>query len=344
MKEVKETAMKKLSGKELSNFIMRTFEERGKEALEIAQKVMLDEAEKLSNNEVREALKYFMNKYWRDIVRPALVSIACESLGGNPKVTIPISVPLILLGGAIDVHDDIIDKTKIKRASPTVYGKFGEDVAVLVGDALLFKGITLLYQASKEIEPEKVHAIFEVLKKFFFELGDAEANELNLKRNKVLKVKEYIDFVEKKAAELEAYMRISAILADAPKEQIDALGRYGRILGMLVILGDDNADVLNHRELINRIKNEVLPLPIIYALQEPNLRKKLIPILQKKRLTKKDADNILEIICAAKIFDALEEYFMNFIDDGYRILEKIPNNNLLIKVLESTYPKDYLNG
>jgi geranylgeranyl pyrophosphate synthase len=330
---------KKLSGEELSKYVAKMFEERGRKALEIAREAVMDEAEKLDCEEAREALKYFMNEYWKDTARPALLSVACEALGGNPNATTPIAVPLILIGGAVDIHDDIIDKTEIKRTHPTVYGKFGRDIALLVGDALLFKGLTLLHEANKKVKPEKAHAIFEALKKSFFELGDAEALEVALRGQKMLKIEEYIEFVKKKAAEFEAYMRISAILADASEEEIEALGRYGRILGMLVIIGDDNFDVLDPVEMISRIKNEVLPLPIISALHKPHLRKKLMPILQKEKLTKKDAENILDIIYNANIFDEIEKYFIKLITEGQNSLENIRNKKLLIQVLESTYPK-----
>ncbi|MEM2995249.1 MAG: polyprenyl synthetase family protein [Candidatus Bathyarchaeia archaeon] len=310
--------------------------------MEIARKAMLEEAEKLECEEVREALKYFMNECWRDTARPALLSVACESLGGDPDITIPIAVPLILIGGAVDIHDDIIDKTEIKRAYPTIYGKFGKDIALLVGDALLFKGLTLLHEAAKEIKPEKIYTIFKILKKFFFELGDAEAYEVALRGKKTLKIEEYMEFVKKKAAEFEAYMRISAILADASGEQIETLGKFGRILGMLVILGDDNADMLDYGEMISRIKNEVLPLPIISALRKPHLKKKLMPILQSKELTKKDAEKIFNIIYTANIFGEVEENFMRLIDEGRDILKNITNTKWLTQILESTYPKNEL--
>lgn len=330
---------RKLSGERLSKYIVKIFEEKGRDALEIARRVVLEEAEKLECKEVREALKYFMNDYWKDTTRPALLSIACEALGGDPSATTPIAVPVILISGATDIHDDIIDQTKIKRDKPTVYGKFGREIALLVGDALMFRGLMLLHEACKKIPLEKVHIIFELLQKSYFQLGDGEALEVSLRR-KEISVEEYLKEIERKAAVLEAYMRISAILADATKEEIDALGRYGRILGILVILGDDNADMLHPLELINRIKNELLPLPLIYALQEQTLRKKIQRILQEKKLTKRAAREILDMVYEAGIFNRVERHFLKLIEEAKEIIKNIKNRELLIRILESTYPKD----
>jgi len=332
---------RKLTGEKLSRYVEKILEERGKKALEIARQAVFEEEEKLECKEARKALHYFMNSYWNDTTRPALLSIACEALGGNPDITTPIAVPLILISGAVDIHDDIIDQSKIKRNRPTVYGKFGKEMALLVGNALLFKGFTLLHEARRKIQPELLQIIFQLIKESFFELGEAEALELSLKNRKDVTIEEYLAVVRKKAADFEAYMCISAILANGLEEEIEALGRYGRILGMLIILGDDNSDMLDPSEMVNRIKNEVLPLPILYALHEPNLKKKLMPILQKKKLTRKNAENILDLIYTAGVFKEVEAIFKNMIKKGKRSLKfmKKRNNYLLMQILESTYPK-----
>lgn len=328
---------RKLSGERLSKYIVKVFDEKGREALEIAKKVMLEEAERLECKEVREAIKYFMSDYWKDTTRPALLSIVCEALGGDSNTITPIAVPLILISGATDIHDDIIDQTKAKRGRPTVYGKFGREIALLVGDALLFKGLMLLHEASKKVPIEKVNIIFNLLQKAYFQLGDGEALEVSL-RSKEISVEEYLKVAERKAAALEAYMRISAILANATKEETHALGKFGRILGILVILGDDNADMLDPSELINRIKNEIPPLPLIYALQEPDLRREIQSILQGN-LTNRAAVKILDLVYEANIFNKVEKHFLNLIEEGKDILKIISNNKLLIQILESTYPK-----
>ncbi len=78
---------------------------------------------------------------------------------------------------------------------------------------------------------------------------------------------EYLRVVRNKSADIEAYTRISAILGDGTEEEIEALGEYGRLLGMLSILRDDMIDMLDNEETIQRINNEHPPLVIVYALQ-----------------------------------------------------------------------------
>ena len=98
-----------ISQEEITNQLLKLLEERGRTALEMARKTVLEE--KIESKEVREALTYFINEYWHDVTRPAILSLACEAVGGDPNITTPIAVPLILISGAIDIHDDIIDQS-----------------------------------------------------------------------------------------------------------------------------------------------------------------------------------------------------------------------------------------
>jgi len=312
--------------------VQKLLEERGSKALEEAKRTILQE--KVECKEVREALNYFMQEYWRDLARPTLLSIVCEAVGGDPEITTPIAVPMILISGAIDIHDDIIDQSKTKWSRPTVLGKFGKDVALLVGDALLFKGFALLYKAiEKGIPADKVATIIDIIKKAFFELGDAEALELRFRGRMDVTPEEYLDVVRKKAADVEAYTHISAILGGASKDEIKALSEYGRVLGMILILRDDLADMIDSEEFVHRIKKECLPLPILYALQNPEIRSTLNPILLKKMIKQRDAEKILEITDKAGGFGRVEKLMQELTEKVYCSLECLNQNMRHLKLL-----------
>jgi geranylgeranyl pyrophosphate synthase len=305
-----------ISPEEAMKQLQKLFKERGTKALEMARKEMLQE--KIDCKEAREAIKYFMTKYWHDLARPTLLSVACEAVGGDPELTTPIAVPMILISGAIDIHDDIIDQSKIKNDKPTVYGKFGKDIALLVGDALLFKGLTLLNEASlRGIPQEKGREIINIMKNMFFELGDAEALELQLRGHKKFPPEKYIHIVKKKAADVEAHTRISASLGGGSKREIEALSEYGRLLGMLIILRDDWIDMIDLEESVHRIKKECLPLPLLYALKNPKIRPEINGILKKKRITKKDAEAILRVIYNSGGFRQYEKLTKKLAQDAF---------------------------
>jgi len=281
------------SEEQITREVQRLLEERGRKPLEMARKAVLEE--KIECKQVKEALRYFMTEYWQDLARPTLLSICCEAVGGDPKDTTPFAVPLSLISGAIDIHDDIIDKSKTKNGKPTVYGKYGNKIALLVADALLFKGFTLLYEAGKHISQEKMDKIMDTIKDMFFELGDAEALELQFRGRIDVTPEEYLYVLRKKAADVEAHTRIAALLGDANEQEIKTLSKYGRLLGMLIILRDDILDLLDVDELKNRITNEHLPLPTLYAAKNIKIKSKLEKIFGSGRATNKDIKLVQKI-------------------------------------------------
>jgi len=280
------------SQEEVMKEIQKVFKKRGSKALEIAKEEMLQE--KIECKQAKEAIEYFMTQYWQDLARPSLLSIFCEAVGGEPELTTSIAVPLILISGAVDIQDDIIDQSTEKRGKPTVYGKFGSDIALIVADFLLFKGFTLLHAVTEKLPLEKVTSVFNIVKDSFYELGDAESLELGLRKRADVTPEEFLTVARKKAAHIEAYARIGAILGDGTKAEMDALSRFGAILGMLLVMQDEYIDMLDSDEFLHRLKYECLPLPLLYVLKNPKNREKIEKILQDKK-TKRSAEEILKI-------------------------------------------------
>jgi geranylgeranyl pyrophosphate synthase len=320
-----------LTQEEITKQLLSLLQERGKEGLELAKKTILEE--KIESKEVKEALKYYMTECWHDFTRPALLSLVCEAVGGDPNITTPIAASITLISGATGIHDDIIDQSKIKGSRPTVPNKFGQDIALLVGDALLFKGFTLLYKAvEKGVPAEKIAAISDIINRTFFELGDAEALTLQFRGRTDVTPEEYLRVVRSRSADIEAYTRISAILGNGSEEEIEVLGEYGRILGMLVILRDDMIDMLDLDETIHRIKKEYLPLVILYALQNSKM-KFLISDLLKKTTTTKDAQKLSILVDEAEGFNQMHNCMKELARIAYTKIEKAKFNKNYLELL-----------
>jgi geranylgeranyl diphosphate synthase type I len=326
------------SQEEITEQVEKILEERGRKALEMARQTVLQE--EIECKEVREALKYFITEYWHDVARPALLSLACEAAGGDPDITTPIAISMTLISGAIDIHDDIIDQSKVKGSRPTVLGKFGKDIALLVGDALLLKGFTLLHEAvEKGIPAEKVAVIINIIKNAFFELGDAEALELQFRGRIDIAPEEYLRVVRKKAADVEAHTRISAILGGGSKEEIEALGEYGRLLGIIITLRDDWIDMVDLEEIAHRIKMKCLPLPLLYALQSPKTKSKLSHILFKETTTKRDAKIILEATDEAGGLKRADQLMQEIARNAHSFVKNLKKNRLTLQLLTESYAR-----
>lgn len=281
-------------GKKLAEQALILFRERGREAFEVAKEAILKE--KIEYKPVYDALSYFIQESWRAFQHPALISLTCEAVGGNPKETTLVGAAMIPLAGAADLHDDIIDKSTTKGSRETVFGKFGNDITLLVGDALIFKGLMMLHEACEKFPAEKRQAILDLTREAFFELGSAEANEAKFKGKLNITPEEYWNIIQMKASITDAYAKIGAIIGGGNQKQIKVLGNYGRTFGVLTTLREDFIDIFEPDELQNRFNNECLPLPVIYAIQDEKVKKEIITKLKQGKITEEEVYTIVECV------------------------------------------------
>jgi len=319
------TKCKNDAREEIAAQMQRLLIEKGSRMYSLVRKLMFESEPNIECEEIRDALHYFLEKYWTDLARPTLMCLSCEAVGGDCQKVTSITIPMMLIAGGIDLHDDIIDKSKVKNDRPTVFGRFGGDVALLTGDALMFRGFTTLDQALKDIPKQKARMILRILNKAFFELGDAEAMELTL-RGKISAVPEaYLRIINKKAADVEAYTYISALMGSGTTEERTALKKYGRILGMLAIIRDDLIDMTDEEELMHRLGTEIAPLPLVYAALDAQARASINIILSKKTKTMKDTRRIIEISAANNGLICTRRKMDELITEGLLCLNAIKN-------------------
>lgn len=318
-----------------AEIVKKILEEEGKKAYEIARDAIL--SEKFDCVPLRRALEYFICELWRNFQHPALLSLACKSVGGDPNSTTLIGASLTLLTGAADVHDDIVDRSKIKNGKPTIFGKFGRDLALMVGDALIIKGYTLLSEACEDFPKEKRRTIISLIKKAFFEMGNAVAEETSLRGKFDIKLGKYFFIMEGKAAIAETTARIGGIVGNGSIEEIEALGEYGRILGILGNMRHEFVDVFEHEELENRAKNECLPLPILCAFQNEAVKRKVLPLLKKGRLTYESTFEIAQTVMATKHIKELKALMNQLVERAIKALDVIKSPGIVTKLSNLIY-------
>jgi geranylgeranyl pyrophosphate synthase len=284
------------ANKKLMQQAIDLIEQRGQEAVEKSRQIALED--KTLFKPLDDSIKYFMDEFWFDFLHPALISLACEAVGGKKEDAVQIGAAMVLLAGAADIHDDIIDESKIKEPYETVFGKFGRDIAILAGDTLLLKGAYLLNETAFYLSKKKSTVILESIKKAFFELCGAEAREASIRRKNELSKTEYLDILKHKSTSSEAAMRIGAVLGGGTEKEIELLGHYGRTFGLLMNLRNEFIDVFEEDELQNRLQKECLPIPILLAFGESDRKEKIMNLLNK--LSAKNIKKIVDLSLGSK--------------------------------------------
>lgn len=269
-------------------------QKEGMRGWKLAQETMLEE--EAASPELREAIEYIMHEYQPEYFRPALLSFCCRAVGGRSEATIHSGAALTLFAWAIGIHDDIIDKSKTKNKSPTVFGKFGQDLALILSDVLLFKGFTLFRKTLEyERSIETVIKILATVESIWFEQAAGETLEIHARGLVDVTLDECLRKTRMRASEMEACTRIGGILGSGSEKQIESLGAYGRLIGMMGVLRNELIDMLEFNVLRHRIRRESLPLPIVYALQEKSANPELISLVTSSGLLKEDLKRISKV-------------------------------------------------
>ncbi len=303
---------------------------RSEATYEKAKKIILNE--KIKCKIIQDAMRHFMLE-WQDVQHPGLLSVACEAVGGNPNSANDIGTALLFLLGGAHIHDDVIDQSRYKGGKPTVYGKFGRDIALLVGDAFLFEGLTFLHQFCERFSENKRKRIVDLVKASFFEIGSGEATEVILREKHNFSPKSCRDYLKMRAAVAEAIMRIGAIIGDGDEKEIELLGHYGRTLGFLSAMRDEFIDTFEPEELENRYRYECLPLPVLYALQNTQKREEIVRLLQKKKITENDAYALVDLIMDTNEVQKVKKEMKSLIKQELRRLKMLKQKRYELELL-----------
>jgi len=293
---------------------------RSSKGLEFARQIMI--AEKMGSPELQNALEHYL-KNWNDFTHPGLFSMAYEVMGEDSDTTLQPQASIAMMAAAFDIHDDIIDKSNVKHKTPTVYGRFGPEIALLLGNGFLIEGFTLLASSMTVFSQERQRETFDKIKQLLFEVGKAHALEVILKMEKKYTLENYSKVTEMKAAGIEADMYLGALFGKGTDFECEILARTGRILGILATLRDDLIDVFDIEELSQRMSVKDWPLPLIFATMNQEAQARLARITEKGRITETNVDELVDLTLQSKPFATIREKMQDLIAEGLNLTNKL---------------------
>lgn len=291
-----------MSGERLAEKSLSILKEKSEKAISSFKQTVLEE--KTGIKKVNTVLEQYISR-WTDTTRPGTLALSCEAAGGKPDEAVPLQVALLFIDATMDIHDDIIDESSAKKNVKTIYGRLGKEAALLIGDAFMVRGFSHLQEAVEKLPREQQALIIAGVREFLLEVVDAHISEAPLKaKDWSVKPETYLQVLTKKAADIEGRMKVGAIYGGGSQKEVEALSKYGRKLGLLLAIRAEFVDMFETDELANRMKKEVLPLPVLYAIQNRTQREKIRGILSTEKITKDDCANIVNLVQNSK--DAIE--------------------------------------
>ena len=156
-------------------------------------------------------------------VRPMLVFAATEMFGGSIEDATPTAVAIEMIHTMSLIHDDLpaMDDDDLRRGKPTNHVLYGDDVAILAGDAMLSESFAHVARNSKGIPADRVVKVLQIMGDSVGPLGLAGGQVMDLKSEGQPDVgMETLTWIHthKTAALLKAAVACGAILAGASDE------------------------------------------------------------------------------------------------------------------------------
>lgn len=196
-------------------------------------------------------------------LRPALIILSLKATGKwNPKV-IPVAAAIEILHTATLIHDDILDEAELRRGQITVNARWGDDMALLLGDYLYFKAFSILSRVNEEEISEVVSATAQ-------KICEGEVTQTCRAFDTSLSEEDYLKIIQLKTASfMGACCQIGTILAEAQPLIRQALEKFGLNFGTAFQILDDCLDFFSSTEKTGKtigkdIQQGKITLPLIY--------------------------------------------------------------------------------
>jgi len=258
-------------------------------------------------------------------LRPLLHLVAARAAGYRGRDHIELAAVIEFIHTATLLHDDVVDESDLRRGRKTANAVWGNAASVLVGDFLYSRSFQMMVELDRmrvmRILADTTNLIAEGEVLQLLNIGNPDTNE-----------DAYLKVIERKTAVLfAAATRLGAVLAELPREQEEALARYGLDLGFAFQIADDVLDYVSDAGTLGKNIGDDLAegkptLPLIHAIAQsaPAQAERL-----KRAITSEGLDALPDVLAAIRDTGALDfarERARQYAHSAREALSKLPHS------------------
>ena len=174
-------------------------------------------------------------------------------------------------------HDDVMDEATMRRGAASVNARWDNTIAILTGDFLFAHASRLVADLGTDAA--------RIIAETFGELVTGQMRETVGPVNSEDPVQHYLTVIAQKTGSLIATSgRFGGMMSGAPAEYIDALRRFGDIIGTAFQISDDIIDIASPSDELGKsqgtdLREGVRTLPMLYALSDETTDPRLVELL-----------------------------------------------------------------
>ena len=198
-------------------------------------------------------------------LRPVLLLTTIECTGKSADFALPLACGIEYIHTYSLIHDDLpcMDDDELRRGQPTNHIKFGEEIALLAGDARAEVAASAIVKS--------IHLLAENAGVF----GMVSGQVADIKGQLTLKPADALTFIHshKTGALIKVAVQIGALLAEVTDSDYEQLTGFGIEIGKCFQIQDDILDVTGNQELLGKTpgtdqKNETLTYPRVFGIEK----------------------------------------------------------------------------
>lgn len=204
-------------------------------------------------------------------IRPLLACAAATAFTEAWQCALPVAVALEIFHNFTLLHDDLMDRSPLRRGQETVYRRWGDNTAILSGDAMSIEA----YASLAEVADKSLLA--ELLPRFSqmaLEVCVGQQYDMEFETRSEVRVEEYMEMIRLKTSVLlGSSLELGALVGGATAEQARALYAVGIQLGLAFQIQDDLLDVYGDEKTFGKpiggdIVNAKKTLLLLYTLEQ----------------------------------------------------------------------------
>ena len=291
---------------------------------------------------IRETGEYLISQGGKRL-RPLLALLAARALGYDGRAHVDIAVIVEFIHTATLLHDDVVDRSTLRRGNPTTNSIWGDEVSVLVGDFLFSRAFQLMVGVGSL-------PIMRIMADATNVIAEGEVLQLANRHDPDTTEERYLEVVGCKTGKLfEAAARAGAVLAARGGSDERRMAEFGARLGAAYQLVDDVLDYRGSAATIGKNIGDDLAdgqptLPLIHAMRAGD---EAIGRTVREAIRCGDVDRLPELIRAVESAGSIEYTFgsaRGYVRQAREALRSVPDSRFRVAlesfadfVIERTY-------
>ncbi len=240
---------------------------------------------------LRKSIKYSIKNSGKRF-RPVLCLLTANSLNCSYEKVLPTACAIEFIHTYSLIHDDLpsIDNDDLRRGKPTCHKIFGEDIAILTGDALFAEAFNIILKYQDAEDKKKLEVLSEISESSgALGMVAGQIVDVYFTGKEITKQKLIYMHNNKTGKLITASVRCGAIISGVSQDYLERFTKYSQNIGLAFQITDDILDIVSSSNIIGKTAGKDL-------IQNKNTFPSMYGIEKSRKIAEEEVEQAIEII------------------------------------------------